>query len=218
LKNAGDGGQIMQSHATLVARLLNKLVLDILPAAIASLIGGLLFTHYGLGRVAEPAVQPAPASAEMMQLLRDEHGLIVSFLNAQLAREKTELAADDATRHANSDAAAVANTPAETPAVSVPAKPLGARVKMTAAATAAPAPAPLVIARVQPAEATGAAGSPIPQLLIAKTVGLKDHVVSATHRVVSALGGIPNWIGQIGDRLGGTEIPPRPAADMVTAS
>ena len=84
----------MRYHQTLVARLASKLVLDILPATTASLIGGLLFTHYGLGRVTEPAAQVAPASGEMMQLLRDEHGVIVSFLNAQLEREKTELASE----------------------------------------------------------------------------------------------------------------------------
>ena len=81
----------MRYPQTLVARLASKLVLDILPATTASLVGGLLFAHYGLGRATESAAQVAPASAEMMQLLRDEHGVIVSFLNAQLEREKTEL-------------------------------------------------------------------------------------------------------------------------------
>ena len=61
----------MRYPQTLVARLASKLVLDILPATTVSLMGGLLFTHYGLGRVTEPAAQAAPASAEMMQLLRD---------------------------------------------------------------------------------------------------------------------------------------------------
>jgi len=62
-----------------VRRLVAKLVHDVLPAALASLIGGLLFTHFQLGRMPAPvAAQVAPASPEMMQLLRDEHGLIVN--------------------------------------------------------------------------------------------------------------------------------------------
>ena len=32
-----------------------------------------------------------------MQLLRDEHGLIVNFLKAQVANEKKQLAADEGT-------------------------------------------------------------------------------------------------------------------------
>jgi hypothetical protein len=216
-----DGGVVMRYHETLVARFASKLVLDILPATTASLIGGLLFTHYGLGRVPEPAIQVEPASAEMMQLLRDEHGLIVSFMSAQLEREKSELAAESTPRRPNADAAAATTTPAHASAAAVSVKAVSARTKVATAApssavtAAASAPlAPLVIAQVEQPESTGAASQGA-QLLIAKTAGLKDHVVSVTHRVVSTLGGIPGWIG---DRLGGTNAKPRPAADVVTTS
>ena len=211
----------MRYHETLVARLASKIVLDILPATTVSLMGGLVFTHYGLGRFAEPAAQVAPASAEMMQLLRDEHGVIVSFLNAQLEREKTQLAADDALRHASGDAArasATATVPAQAPAASVAVKPASSRPRVVVAAVVAPASAPLVIAQVQPAE-SGGAPSPAPQSLVAKTtIGLKDHVVSVTHRVVSTLGVIPNWFGQIGDHIGGTNTKTQPGAGAVAAS
>jgi len=202
----------MRYHETLAARLVSKLVLDILPAATASLIGGLLFTHYGLGHVSEPAAQAAPASAEMMQLLRDEHGLMVAFLNAELAREKAKLAAEDAVSGSGEAASAAntANRPTQTPAAT-PAKPALSHVRT---AVAAPVSAPLVIAQAQQADGAGA-NSQVPQSLIAKTVGLKDHVVSVTHRVVSVLGGIPGWIGLL--HPDATETP-RPAADMVTAS
>jgi hypothetical protein len=203
-------GEIMQNHETLAARLVSKLVLDILPAATASLIGGLLFTHYGLVRVSEPAAQVQPASAEMMQLLRDEHGLMVAFLNAQLAREKAKLAAEDAVPDSGEAAATSANTPILTPAAAAT-KPALAHVR-TAVAT--PVSAPLVIAQAQQADGAGAA-SQVPQSPVARTAGLKDHVVSVTHRVVSVIGGIPGWIGLL--KPGATE-KPRPAADMVTAS
>jgi hypothetical protein len=202
----------MPYHETLAARLVSKLVLDILPAATASLIGGLLFTHYGLGHVSEPVAQAVPASTEMMQLLRDEHGLMVAFLNAELAREKAKLAAEDAGPGSGEAviAANTAKTSTETPAATA-ARPAPLHVRTAIAARVS---APLVIAQAQQLDAAGAA-SPAPQSLIAKTVGLKDHVVSVTHRVVSVLGGIPGWIGL---RNPGATESPRPAADMVTAS
>jgi hypothetical protein len=209
-------GEIMRYQETLAARLVSKIVLDILPAAAASLIGGLLFTHYGLGRLIEPAAQVAPASAEMMQLLRDEHGLMVAFLNAELAREKAKLAAEDAVQRGSGEAAAQAMTAAEATktaassqiATAGAAKPPLSRVRMV---SAVPVSAPLVIAQVHPADSADAP-SPASQSLVAKTMGLKDHVVSVTHRVVSVLGGIPSWIGQI--HLSVIERP-HPGADMV---
>jgi len=44
------------------------------------------------GHAAEPPVTHAiPASLEMMQLLRDEHGLIAEMIQAQLAAERGDL-------------------------------------------------------------------------------------------------------------------------------
>ena len=37
-----------------------------------------------------------PASAEMMQLVRDEHAVIIDYLKAQMAAEKNRHAAEDA--------------------------------------------------------------------------------------------------------------------------
>ena len=201
----------MRYPQTLVARLASKLVLDILPATTASLVAGLLFTHYGLGRVTEPAAQVAPASAEMMQLLRDEHGAIISFLNAQLEREKAELASGDAPRRGSGEAAAPATV--RTPVIA--AKPVIPHARMAVAASAS---APLVIAQVQETENPGPPPPPAPQVLVAKTMGLKDHVVSVTHRVVSALGEIPNWVGLIGDRWGGTNTKSRALPNTIAAS
>jgi hypothetical protein len=39
--------------------------------------------------------------------------------------------------------------------------------------------------------------------LLARTKGVTDHVIAATHRAVSTIGVIPTWIGSIGNRLGG---------------
>ena len=88
----------MPQDGPLLLRFFTKLLFDIMPAALASIIGGILFTHYQMGYTGAPtpAVEQAvPASAEMIQLLRDEHAAIVDFLKAQTAAEKSRLAAED---------------------------------------------------------------------------------------------------------------------------
>jgi len=53
-------------------RFLAKWVLDVLPAALASVIGGFLVTHYQAARAVAPAPaaeQAAPASAQMLRLV-----------------------------------------------------------------------------------------------------------------------------------------------------
>src|SRR5271170_1576544 len=101
--SAGGTGVMQQTGAIshnmpLLVRFLGKLVLDIMPAALASVIGGFLFTQYQFGRSPEqrPAlVQVTPASTEMMQLVRDEHAMIVDYLKTQMEAEKSRLAAQD---------------------------------------------------------------------------------------------------------------------------
>jgi len=101
----------------LLARFASKFMLDILPAALASVIGGFLFTQYQFGRTAPP--QPAleqisPASAEVLALVRDEHAAIISYLDLQMAAEKSRLAAQDAeTARAVADARAAQEAAAQ---------------------------------------------------------------------------------------------------------
>jgi hypothetical protein len=71
-------GAVSRRGAPLLGRFIAKLA-DLLPTALASLIGGFLFTQYQAGYrpAPQPAVeQAAPASAEMLQLVRDEHAII----------------------------------------------------------------------------------------------------------------------------------------------
>jgi hypothetical protein len=199
-------------------RFIAKLVHDVLPAALASLIGGLVFAHFqSVHAPAAVATQVFPASTEMMQMLRDEHGLILNYVKAQAAIEKKLLAADDSAPRVPADAQ---------PAAAAAQRPMN----VVALTTATKSPSPRAKAQVVGASlpAVAAAGAPQtesvkPEVrdddsLIARTIGIKDHVIAVTHRAVSAIGGIPSWIGSIGDRIGGEDPSPRPPADFINAS
>jgi len=202
--------------APIVGRFVTKLIVDVLPAALASLIGGFLFTQYQSARpaVEHPvAAQVAPASTEMMQLLRDEHSVILDYLKTERTAEKNRIAADaqddaravadaKADAQATADAKAVADARALAAAavrrIALAAKAAAPHPKTPAMAVALTSPAtthePLVIAQADltaPADATTARD---PNSLMARTIDLKDHVVAATRNVVSAIGDIPTWI------------------------
>jgi hypothetical protein len=92
-------GKLVTGHgAPFVARFVGKFVLDIMPAALASVIGGFLFTQYQFGHTpAKPVLeQVTPASAEMMALVRDEHAMIIDYLKTQMAAERSRVAVQDA--------------------------------------------------------------------------------------------------------------------------
>ena len=195
-------------HSTpMFRRLLAKLVFEILPAALASVIGGFLLTHYQLGRtaaLAPAAEQHTTASAEMMKLVRDEHALIVDFLNAEMAAEKERLAAEERARvRAAADArpATPAVAPRRSAAAMVAAKALAPREPTVAAA---PAPlAPAALAPIEQNSSTEPARDS--NSLLARTIRIKDSVVTATQRAAFAIGGIPSWIAGVGDRIGGQQ-------------
>src|SRR5215471_12174435 len=118
---------------SLLKRLFDKIVHDALPAALASILGGLLLTHFNIDRVPQPVtVKVTQASPEMMQLLRDEHGLMLDFAKEQAAGEKNRGDADQGERNDAVEASAVP------PAQVTPAPPLPR--PMPVVATAAPKP------------------------------------------------------------------------------
>ena len=212
-------GWIAGRQLVLLVRFLGKIVHDVLPAALASVIGGFLFTQYQFGHNAVPRAATeavVPASAEMMALVRDEHAVIVDYLKTQMAAEKSRLAATDAdTARAGADGQALdtkttadAKTPAEAPtrhgaaavAVAVP-KPANPHPKPPVM-IATVAHAPLVIADVQQPSAAAPADrlTRDPDSLLAKTLAVKDHVVAATLGVVFAIG---DMFASVGERVVG---------------
>jgi len=138
-------------HSTLVARFFGKFVLDILPAALASVIGGFLFTQYQLGRAGPPAVQQmSPASAEVLALVRDEHEAIIGYLKAQTSAEKSRLAAEDAdTARAVADAKAAQEEEARQKAAA--AEQSAAEIKLAVVTPAVTTPAVMASPATAPA-------------------------------------------------------------------
>jgi hypothetical protein len=212
----GSHAGVTPFQATLLGRFAVKLVVDVVPAALASLLVGYLLSQYQFGHASWPAAaarRGSPASAEMMQLVRDEHAAIMDYLKSQAAAEKSRYAAEDeadAQAAADAEAAAAAErrrVPASAAAM-VASQPVASHRKArvsVAASTAPPRQGPVVLA--QGAQNDGATGvesaPPSSQSLLARTIDIKDHVVHATLHAVSAIGGIPNWIASLGDRIGG---------------
>ena len=224
------------SYATLpefplLARFVGKFMLDILPAALASVIGGFLFTQYQLGRAAPPppAEQMSPASAEVLALVRDEHEAIVGYLKAQMAAEKNRLAVQDAeTARAVADAKAAQENEAQAKAlaeqnavdIKFPAAParhlasaMSAKVALPRAKPAAAPNAVAQVAMVQSEQNPQQNAAPAdrlardPDSLLAKTLDLKDHVVAVTKQAVAALG---DMFASVGERIGGSPANARP--------
>jgi hypothetical protein len=134
---------MMPKDTPLVLRFLAKFVLDIMPAALASVIGGFLFSHYHWSYAAVPAPAPvgeqhAAASAEMMKLVRDEHSLIVDFLNAEMKAERSRLAAEEKPAADHAPARAGVTAAVETRSVAAP-----PHRPVVALIAAAPKPVPL---------------------------------------------------------------------------
>jgi hypothetical protein len=201
-----DGSAALPKAAPFLLRLVSKLVLEVLPASLASMIGAMLLAHYHFAQPAllagdMPAV--APASPEMIRLVRDEHDLIRDFVVAQQAAQKSRYAAADAadaqSERAGPDAALAAAALRRAAAV-VAAKSPAATPKAVAATHA---PAPLALAGLQDNAAPPPPTAPAHDSLVATTLAVKDHVVHATLHAVMAIGGIPSWIGH---RLGSDDL------------
>jgi hypothetical protein len=87
--------QLMLRKFPFLSRFFSKLLYGLLSAAIASVVGGMLFSHYARPSVVTTtAAIGTPASMETMQMMRDEHALIVNYLQKDTeARQQADLAA-----------------------------------------------------------------------------------------------------------------------------
>jgi len=184
------------AEGSFVTRFLRKFMLEILPAALASLIGGYLFTqfHAGSSAASQPALQQVtPASAEVLALVRDEHAAIVGYLKSQMVAEKNRLAAEDA-----ESARAVEDAKAEERAAEEKAAQAAQAVQEQLAQdnnapdkTASDANAELKVASQTPAHRSASSASSKPALPRAKPAA-----VIAVAAPAAATGGAPLVIAQ----------------------
>jgi hypothetical protein len=229
------------SRFPLLARFVGKFVHDILPAALASVIGGFLFTQYHFGRdqlgraVPPPAEQMSPASAEVLALVRDEHKAVIDYLKAQMAAEKSRLAAQDAdTARAVADAKAAQEKDAREKAAAeqaaaeiklaemTPARRVEANTaaNTTAAKVALPRPKPATALEVAPAQVAVAQAEPIPQQSAAPAPADRlardpDSLLAKTldlkDQVVAAtkqaVAALGDMFASVGERIGGATAP-----------
>jgi hypothetical protein len=90
------GGNLCRGILPFLSRLFSEPRYGILPAAIASVVGGMLVSHYSYLSVAAPvAAVGTRAGAEMMQMVHDEHAIITSYLQKYTeVRQQVDLAAE----------------------------------------------------------------------------------------------------------------------------
>ena len=225
-------------------RFLTKFVFDVLPAALASVIGGFLFTQYHAARVPEPkpAIVETVASAQMeeaMRMVRDEHTLIVDFLKGQQAaaekrnvsfdqaRAKAAIESREAALREAANREAANREAAEKMAVLKRREAEQARLRPAIEATIAkpevaaiePVRAPLPIAPVSTASASNDLRPPVDVPNEPRRAGPIGSTITLardiTGRAVSTVLEFPAWIG---DRLlGGASSVPAPSGRLTSA-
>lgn len=216
----GQGGTMRRSVMTpvpLLVSLVGRLVLEVLPAALASVISGWLLVHYQLSRPALPPVAAAtPASPEMVELVRDEHALLKQILAAQQAVQDHDRPVD---AHDTRNAQAAARPPAAR--LHAQGRPAPARQRSASAAAAPRAAAPgpgqaaVVVARAQqispalipPAPVVGTVPAAVPDRdatgLISGTFAVTDQMFGAARQAAQAIGGMAV---RFGHSLGGDDL------------
>lgn len=211
-----------------IQRFLSKFVFDVLPAALASVIGGFLFSQYHAvpPHAPKPPIEAAVSTEQMqeaMAMVRDEHSLIVDFLktqqtNAEKTAEKEDAARARALDEARMKVAAAAREEAEPrPAVkrrfaeapaAKPARPSGSKPEVVAASE----PLNIIPAAASESEPPEKPLGPIDRV-VARAEALKD-------KAMSKLAAIPLWIATTGGKLIGVETnsSSAPATRLMSAS
>jgi len=173
----------------------------LLPAAIAALIAAAAFTAYS--QPSGPATAIAtPAGAEMMQMVRDEHAVIASYLQSNNEqRQQADLAAERETLQAKAEErseqlAALEEKQTDT-------KQAEARTLALAAPAADKLQRKVATAQVAPLAAKAAAGMPLqlasaapqiepaPVMIVAR--GEAGPIRTRLRRVTAAVKRIPTW-------------------------
>jgi hypothetical protein len=179
-----------------VLKFLSTFAFAILPAALASVIGGLLFTQWRNApapRANAALVEEAPAE-QMQEAVRDAHASIANYLASQhMAAEEAEIARAKAFEEARRKAAR---------SEAVEPKPAAKRrVAETAKAPRPPAERQDNAVIGEPLVLAPAAISP-PRGPIASAIATAGELKD---KVVATFGGVRDFIGNVGGKLLGRE-------------
>jgi hypothetical protein len=214
---------MLRTHSFL-RRFVSKLLFEFLPATIASSIGAVLLSHYvRTSAPTPPTVVADPASAEMLQMARDEHARIVVYLEQNgEARALADIAAEK--EAARSKAAARAATLAAQKAKAAETKTTALMAQAgdkSATKVAARQPTRLPeepAAVLQPLQLVEVANGTAPNLSVASAAnpaaraGRRDDnlLVSTWHETTAAVERIPRWVRSMVERLSDNISPPSP--------
>jgi len=220
----------MLTKFPLLLRFCSKLLYELLPAAIASVVGGLLFSHYAKTPVATPAAaMMIPASAEMIQMVRDEHALFIDTLKKYAdERHQADLIAEkeskriDAVEQAATLATREART-AEARALAIAAHTAKRAEKNISEKQATPYLDKAVISEPLQLHPTVSASTQVQRVIQRATppAGLEtppassgeSRVMSTLGTVTATVGKIPSWVGSAGQWFSEV-VPPRPPAPL----
>jgi hypothetical protein len=225
----------MLTKFPLLLRFCSKLLYELLPATIASVVGGLLFSHYAKTPVATPAAaMTAPANAEMIQMVRDEHALFIDYLKKYAdERHQADLIAEKEAKRINAAGLAATLTarkarPAEARALAVTAHFAESFDKniygkqsaqyLNKVVIAEPLQLhPVASASTQPQHVTQLAAPPAVREI--PTVPSKESGVMVRLRAVTAMvGEIPSRVYSAAKWFSDEGAPPRPPAPLLERS
>ena len=182
----------------LIAKVSSRFVYEILPVAVASVIGAMLVNHYGRPPASPPIViqaQPSASEDAMVQSLREEHELITSFVKRNQAGElDSERSGSAATQVASvtSLSLSAADPPLPEPRPAAPQK-----------AVARPAPKAAIKKKSGPAEAPlpqpdpAAVASETPPLLASLPPPARIEPEPRARAIIRVAGALGGWAADV---------------------
>jgi hypothetical protein len=202
-----------------LSKFYSKLFYELLPAAIASAVGGMVFNHYTKAPTATPPVAiVSPASVELLQMVRDEHAVFVDYLrkNAE-TRQQAELAAEqDAKRVSVAEQTAREARAAEARALALAAHATEKSEKKVAAKQPAPHLDKAVLGEPLQLHAMAAVTAPIqPMAPVTTPPSHNDEsfIMTKLRSTAATVESIPSWVRSATDWFS-SGAPPRPPAEL----
>jgi hypothetical protein len=191
-----------------IAKVSSRFVYEILPVAVASVIGAILVNHYGRQPASPPIViqaQPSASEDAMVQSLREDHELIASFVKRNQGGEF------DRDRSASAATQVASVTPF---ALSAADPPLPEPRPVAQKAVLRPAPKAPVKKKPAPAEAPlpqpdpPAVATEAPPLLASLPPPVRIEPEPRAGRIVRVAGTLGGWFCGCGSGAGAGDVPP----------